>query len=205
MKQRGLLGIEELERDDIELILDTAFHMKEVGRREVKKVPTLRGRTIINLFFEPSTRTRTSFEIAGKRLSADVVNFSPSASSLTKKESILDTAKTLDAMDPDAVALLLGGEALAAAVAAARAQHVDLVAAPDQHPRQVVEVAARGRDVRGVVLVEQEESHGRRRLFHAISRNGPCQLRRGGPAHARRPAEAVPRAGARPGGGGGLA
>jgi aspartate carbamoyltransferase catalytic subunit len=103
MMGRGLLAIEDLEREDIELILETAFHMKEVGRREVKKVPTLRGRTIINLFFESSTRTRTSFEIAGKRLSADVVNFSPSSSSLTKRESILDTAKTLDAMDPDAV------------------------------------------------------------------------------------------------------
>ena len=77
--------------------------MTEIGRRDVKKVPTLRGRTIINLFFEPSTRTRASFEIAGKRLSADVVNFSPSGSSLKKAESILDTAKTLDAMDPDAV------------------------------------------------------------------------------------------------------
>jgi aspartate carbamoyltransferase catalytic subunit len=105
MMGRGLLAIEDLEREDIELILETAFHMKEVGRREVKKVPTLRGRTIINLFFESSTRTRTSFEIAGKRLSADVVNFSPSSSSLTKKESILDTAKTLDAMDPDAVVI----------------------------------------------------------------------------------------------------
>jgi len=105
MKGRGLLGIEELEREDIELILDTATKMKEVGERDVKKVPTLRGRTIINLFFEPSTRTRTSFEIAGKRLSADVVNFSPSSSSLTKSVSILDTAKTLDAMDPDAVVI----------------------------------------------------------------------------------------------------
>jgi aspartate carbamoyltransferase catalytic subunit len=101
--ERGLLAIEDLEREDIELILETAFHMKEVGRREVKKVPTLRGRTIINLFFESSTRTRTSFEIAGKRLSADVVNFSSSSSSLSKNESILDTAKTLDAMDPDVV------------------------------------------------------------------------------------------------------
>jgi aspartate carbamoyltransferase catalytic subunit len=105
MMGRGLLAIEDLDREDIELILDTATHMKEVGRREVKKVPTLRGRTIINLFFESSTRTRTSFEIAGKRLSADVVNFSPSSSSLSKKESILDTAKTLDAMDPDAVVI----------------------------------------------------------------------------------------------------
>jgi aspartate carbamoyltransferase catalytic subunit len=100
---RDLLGIEDLDRADIELILETAEHMQEVGRRDVKKVPTLRGRTIVNLFFEASTRTRTSFEIAGKRLSADVVNFSPSGSSLKKEETILDTAKALDAMDPDAV------------------------------------------------------------------------------------------------------
>jgi aspartate carbamoyltransferase catalytic subunit len=100
---RDLLGIEDLDHSSIELILDTAERMKEVGEREIKKVPTLRGRTIVNLFFEPSTRTLASFEIAGKRLSADVVNFSPSNSSLTKAESILDTAKTLDAMDPDLV------------------------------------------------------------------------------------------------------
>lgn len=102
---QDLLGIESLTREEIELVLETAAHMKEVGMREVKKVPALRGRTIINLFFESSTRTRTSFEIAGKRLSADVVNFSPSGSSLSKSESILDTAKTLDAMDPDAVVI----------------------------------------------------------------------------------------------------
>ncbi|MDH3520109.1 MAG: aspartate carbamoyltransferase catalytic subunit [Myxococcales bacterium] len=100
---RDLLGIERLERAEIERILDTAEHMREIGTREVKKVPTLRGRTIVNLFFESSTRTRASFEIAGKRLSADVINFSPSTSSLKKAESILDTARTLDAMDPDAV------------------------------------------------------------------------------------------------------
>ncbi len=98
-----LLGIEDLERSDIEQILEAAAHMQEIGDRPVKKVPTLRGRTIVNLFFEPSTRTRTSFEIAGKRLSADVVNFSTSSSSLSKAESILDTARTLDAMQPDAV------------------------------------------------------------------------------------------------------
>jgi aspartate carbamoyltransferase catalytic subunit len=139
MMGRGLLGIEDLERDDIELILDTAFHMKEVGRREVKKVPTLRGRTIINLFFEASTRTRTSFEIAGKRLSADVVNFSPSSSSLTKKESILDTARTLDAMDPDAVVVRH-------AVAGVPKQIADELAAPvinagdgaHEHPTQAL-------------------------------------------------------------------
>jgi len=100
---RNLLGIEDLDRDDIERILETAGHMREIGEREVKKVPTLRGRTVVNLFFEASTRTRASFEIAGKRLSADVVNFSPQGSSLKKAESILDTARTLDAMDPDAV------------------------------------------------------------------------------------------------------
>jgi aspartate carbamoyltransferase catalytic subunit len=139
MMGRGLLGIEDLEREDIELILDTAFHMKEVGRREVKKVPTLRGRTIINLFFESSTRTRTSFEIAGKRLSADVVNFSPSSSSLTKKESILDTARTLDAMDPDAVVVRHG-------VAGVPKQIADELAAPvinagdgaHEHPTQAL-------------------------------------------------------------------
>ncbi len=103
MTGRDLLAIEDLSRADLERVLDTARHMKEIGQREVKKVPTLRGRTVVNLFFEPSTRTRTSFEIAGKRLSADVVNFSPSSSSLKKSESIVDTAMTLDAMDPDAV------------------------------------------------------------------------------------------------------
>jgi aspartate carbamoyltransferase catalytic subunit len=100
---RDLLGIEDLDRSEIERLLETADHMREIGEREVKKVPTLRGRTIINLFFEPSTRTRASFEIAGKRLSADVINFSPSASSTKKGESILDTARTLEAMDADAV------------------------------------------------------------------------------------------------------
>ncbi len=103
MRSRNLLGMEDLERADIELILETANHMREIGERDVKKVPTLRGRTIVNLFFEASTRTRASFEIAGKRLSADVVNFSPATSSLKKSESILDTARTLDAMDPDCV------------------------------------------------------------------------------------------------------
>ncbi len=103
MSGRDLLGIEDLTREEIQLILETAERMQEIGAREVKKVPTLRGRTIVNLFFESSTRTLSSFEIAGKRLSADVVNFSRSSSSLSKSETILDTARTLDAMDPDVV------------------------------------------------------------------------------------------------------
>ena len=100
---KDLLGMEDLEKSEIQTILDTAEKMQEIGLREVKKVPSLRGRTIVNLFFEPSTRTLSSFEIAGKRLSADVINFATGQSSLSKSESILDTAKTLDAMDPDVV------------------------------------------------------------------------------------------------------
>ncbi len=136
---RDLLGIEDLDRADIERILDTADHMREVGKRVVKKVPTLRGRTIVNLFFEPSTRTKASFEIAGKRLSADVINFSPSSSSLKKSESILDTARTLDAMDPDVVVVRHS-------VAGVPKQIADVLAAPvinagdgaHEHPTQAL-------------------------------------------------------------------
>ncbi len=98
---KDILGIEPLSREEIEGILDTAVSFKEVSTRQIKKVPTLRGRTIINLFFEASTRTRTSFEIAGKRLSADVINISASTSSAVKGESLLDTAYNLEAMNPD--------------------------------------------------------------------------------------------------------
>ena len=98
---KDILGTESLSREEIESILDTAVSFKEVSTRLIKKVPTLRGRTIINLFFEASTRTRTSFEIAGKRLSADVINISASTSSAVKGESLLDTAYNLEAMNPD--------------------------------------------------------------------------------------------------------
>ncbi len=91
----------ELSVADIDLILDTAKAMKGISEREVKKAPTLRGRTVINCFMEPSTRTRTSFEISGKRLSADVINISGSGSSLTKGESIKDMMENLEAMKPD--------------------------------------------------------------------------------------------------------
>ena len=103
MKRKDLLGIQELERDEILEILDTAETMQELASRPIKKVPTLRGKTIINLFFEASTRTRTSFEIAGKWLSADVVNISMSTSSVSKGETLIDTAKTLDSMSADCV------------------------------------------------------------------------------------------------------
>ena len=99
--RKDILGTQDLTAEEISIILDTAESFKEVSTREIKKVPTLRGRTIINLFFEPSTRTRTSFEIAGKRLSADVINISGSTSSASKGESLLDTARNLEAMKPD--------------------------------------------------------------------------------------------------------
>ena len=98
---RDLLGMEDLTAADICAVLDSAASFKEISEREIKKVPTLRGKTIINLFFEPSTRTRTSFEIAGKRLSADVINIAVSTSSLSKGETLRDTADTLAAMRAD--------------------------------------------------------------------------------------------------------
>ena len=100
---RHLLGIEHLSRDEFLLLLNNAKEMAEVSRREIKKVPALRGKTVVNMFFESSTRTRSSFEIAGKRLSADVVNFSSGGSSVIKGETLLDTAWNLEAMAPDAI------------------------------------------------------------------------------------------------------
>jgi aspartate carbamoyltransferase catalytic subunit len=105
LRQRHLLGIAELDPGEIELILDTAVAMKEVGARAIKKVPTLRGRTVINLFFESSTRTRMSFELAEKRLSADTLGMTTSGSSLSKGETLADTARTLEAMAPDMIVL----------------------------------------------------------------------------------------------------
>jgi aspartate carbamoyltransferase catalytic subunit len=104
-KRKDLLGIQELSLDEINLILDTGVSMKEIASRDIKKVPTLRGKTVINLFYEPSTRTRTSFEIAGKWMSADVINISTSSSSVVKGESLKDTGLTLQAMHPDVVVI----------------------------------------------------------------------------------------------------
>lgn len=102
---KHLLGIRELNAGEITHLLDTAEQFRDVSRREIKKVPALRGRTVINLFFEASTRTRTSFEIAAKRLSADAVNISVSTSSVSKGETLLDTARNLEAMAPDCIVL----------------------------------------------------------------------------------------------------
>jgi aspartate carbamoyltransferase catalytic subunit len=105
LKSKHLLGIAGLGADEITLILDTAEAMKEVGARPIKKVPTLRGRTVVNLFFEPSTRTRTSFEIAEKRLSADTLSIATATSSVSKGETLIDTVRNLEAMSPDMIVM----------------------------------------------------------------------------------------------------
>jgi aspartate carbamoyltransferase catalytic subunit len=103
LKSKDLLGLESMDASEVGLILDTARPMKQIFTRSVKKVPTLRGKTVVNLFYEPSTRTRTSFELAAKRLSADTLNISVRDSSVVKGESLVDTAKTLEAMNADFV------------------------------------------------------------------------------------------------------
>jgi len=139
LHSRHLLGIEDMSAAEIDLVLQTSFAMKEVGTRPIKKVPTLRGKTVINLFLEASTRTRTSFEIAAKRLSADAVNISGSASSTVKGETLLDTARNLDAMSPDVVVVrhaqagaaeMLAGRLNAAVVNAGDGAH--------EHPTQAL-------------------------------------------------------------------
>src|SRR4030095_2746924 len=106
--KKDLLGIAALSSDEINLILDTAEAMREIGQRPIKKVPTLRGKTVVNLFYEASTRTRTSFEIAEKRLSADTLNIAVAASSVLKGETLADTALNIEAMAPDKIHLRHG-------------------------------------------------------------------------------------------------
>jgi aspartate carbamoyltransferase catalytic subunit len=136
---KDLLSIEQLTVEYISLILDTAEALREVAARPVKKVPTLRGKTVINLFFEPSTRTRSSFELAEKRLSADILNFSASTSSVSKGETLLDTARNLEAMSPDIIVIrhesagaphLLGRECRSSIVNAGDGMH--------EHPTQAL-------------------------------------------------------------------
>ena len=105
LRSRHLLGIAGLQADEITRILDTASAMKEIAARPIKKVPALRGRTVVNLFFEPSTRTRTSFEIAEKRLSADSLSIATATSSVTKGETLIDTVRNIEAMAPDMIVL----------------------------------------------------------------------------------------------------
>src|SRR5881296_2570489 len=103
--RKHLLGLEELSADEIRFVLDTADGFKEVSTRSVKKVPALRGRVVVNAFFEDSTRTRTSFELAAQRLSADVIAFTEKGSSVSKGETLIDTARNIEAMGVDVIVL----------------------------------------------------------------------------------------------------
>ncbi len=139
LNRKDLLGIEDLSVAEIQLILDTAETFRDINQRRIKKVPTLRGKTVINLFFEASTRTRTSFEIAGKRLSADTINIAAATSSVVKGETLIDTAHNLEAMAPDAIVLRHGASGAPHKIA----QHVkaSVINAGDgahEHPTQAL-------------------------------------------------------------------
>jgi len=138
-RRRDLLGIRNLSAEEIVGILNTAENFREINQREIKKVPTLRGKTVINLFFENSTRTRTSFELAAKRLSADSVNISVSSSAIAKGETIVDTALNLDAMSPDCIVVRHGSAGVPHQLAkVSRAAIVNAGDGSNEHPTQAL-------------------------------------------------------------------
>jgi aspartate carbamoyltransferase catalytic subunit len=139
LKRKDLLGMADLAPEEIALLLDTAASVKEISRRPIKKVPTLRGKTVVTLFYEPSTRTRMSFEIAAKRLSADTVNLTVAASSAVKGETLADTAANLEAMSPDL--LIIRHQASGAPHFLARRLKCGVINAGDglhEHPTQAL-------------------------------------------------------------------
>ncbi|TRZ94148.1 aspartate carbamoyltransferase catalytic subunit [bacterium] len=137
--RKDLLGLEELNKDEIELILDTVESFKEVSTREIKKVPALRGKTVVNLFYEPSTRTRVSFEVAAKRLSADVINIAVETSSVKKGETLSDTGRNIEALKADII--VVRHNCSGAAAMLARNLKISVVNAGDgwhEHPTQAL-------------------------------------------------------------------
>jgi aspartate carbamoyltransferase catalytic subunit len=135
--EKGIIGLKYLNKGEIEQLVETAFSMREISFRSVKKVPALRGKTVVNLFFEASTRTRTSFEIASKRLSADVVNFSYSSSSISKGETTIDTAKNIESMNPDVFIIRHASSGIMELLS--RHLHTPIISAGDgtnEHPTQ---------------------------------------------------------------------
>src|SRR5687768_13506029 len=167
LKRKDLLSLASLSAEEIKLILETADSFKEVTGREIKKVPALRGKTVVNLFFEPSTRTRTSFELAAKRLSADVINFSPSSSSVVKGETLLDTARNIEAMQADLI--VLRHPSAGAADTLARGVKSSVINAGDgwhEHPTQALldlfTIRGRGMAFRGLcVTIVGDVAHSR--------------------------------------------
>jgi aspartate carbamoyltransferase catalytic subunit len=189
--RKELLTIRELDAGEISLLIDTAASLQEISTREIKKVPALRGKTIVNLFYEASTRTRTSFEIAGKWLSADVVNFSASGSSEAKGESMLDTAKNIAAMSPDVV--VVRHSSPGAATLLARELSCSIVNAGDgahEHPTQALLDLLTIREKKGhfeglhVAIVgdiahsrvARSNIHGMRKLGMTVTVAGPPTL-----------------------------
>jgi aspartate carbamoyltransferase catalytic subunit len=180
LKHKDLLGIEHLEVDEIRLILDTAQQLKEISRRPIKKVPTLRGKSVINLFFEPSTRTRTSFEIAAKRLSADTQSISASTSAVVKGETLIDTARNIEAMFPDL--LVIRHTSPGAAKILAETCSAGVINAGDgahEHPTQALLDALTIRDHKGTfeglrVVIFGDIAHSRvaRSNIHCLRKLG---------------------------------
>jgi aspartate carbamoyltransferase catalytic subunit len=151
-RRKDLLGIRNLSKEEIRGFLDTAENFLEINTREIKKVPTLRGKTVINLFFENSTRTRTSFELAAKRLSADAVNISVAASSLSKGETILDTALNLDAMQPDCIVVRHSSAGVPHQLAkVSRAAIINAGDGANEHPTQALLDAMTIREHKGKI------------------------------------------------------
>lgn len=190
-KRKDLLGMQDLDVAEIIGVLDTATSMKEIAAREIKKVPTLRGKTIVNLFYESSTRTRTSFEIAGKWLSADVINFSASGSSADKGESLLDTARNIEAMSPDVV--VVRHKAAGAPALLARHLRCGVVNAGDgahEHPTQALLDLMTIREKKGHLeglnvtivgdithsRVARSDIHGMRKMGITVTVAGPPTL-----------------------------
>jgi aspartate carbamoyltransferase catalytic subunit len=137
--KKDLLGLEELNAEELKLILSTAESFKEVSSREIKKVPALRGKTVVNLFYEPSTRTRVSFEVAAKRLSADVINIATETSSVRKGETLIDTGRNIEALKADII--VMRHNCSGAAVMLARHVNLSVVNAGDgwhEHPTQAL-------------------------------------------------------------------
>jgi aspartate carbamoyltransferase catalytic subunit len=186
---RHLLGTEGVSAEALTTVLDLGDRFLEIADRPIKKVPTLRGKTVINLFLEPSTRTRTSFEIAAKRLSADAVNISGAASSTTKGETLMDTARNLDAMTPDVVVIRHAHAGAAAMLAKQlRASVVNAGDGAHEHPTQALLDCSTIRAHKGrieglVVTICGDIAHSRvaRSNIHALRALGAAEVRVAGP------------------------
>ena len=189
--KKDLLTMRDLESAEIVTLVDTAASLQEIATRDIKKVPALRGKTVVNLFYENSTRTRTSFEIAGKWLSADVINFSASGSSAAKGESFVDTAKNIEAMSPDVV--VVRHSSAGAATILARELRCSIVNAGDgahEHPTQALLDLLTIREKKGhfeglhVAIVgdiahsrvARSNIHGMRKLGMTVTVAGPPTL-----------------------------